>query len=61
MPLTKVQQTEIKGLIASAEASLKDAMTDIATAKRAGIDVAEMETQARDLRDKIRKMKVIYG
>jgi len=61
MPLTKAQQLDIKGLINAAEASLKDALADIATAKRAGIDVAETETQARSLREQIRKMKVVYG
>jgi len=61
MPLSKGQLAEMKTLISNAEASLKDAMADIATAKRAGVDMKEAEDQARELREKIRKMKVVYG
>lgn len=61
MPLSKPQLAEMKTLISNAEASLKDALADIAQAKRAGVDVKELEDQARELREKIRRMKVVYG
>ena len=60
MPLTKAQLAEIKGMIEQAEVSLKDAMSDIAQAKRAGIDVTDPDTQVRTLREQIRKLKVVY-
>lgn len=60
MPLTKEQLAQIHANIDTAERALKDAMADIATAKRAGIDVVDMEKQVKELRDRVRKMKAVY-
>lgn len=61
MPLNKEQLSQIKGSIIKAEAALKDATGDITLAKRAGVDVADQETHANELRVQIRKMKAVYG
>lgn len=60
MPLTKTQLEEIKQGIDKAEAAIKDAVADIATAKRAGIDVLDMEKELKDVRERVRKMKAVY-
>jgi len=61
MPLSPEQQKEVKEGIKNAETLLKDARADIATAKTAGIDVADQETQVKDLMRKIRSLKAVYG
>lgn len=61
MPLTKEQQAEIKAGIEAATKSLKDGKADIQTAKKAGIDVADQETQLKELELKLRKLKAVYG
>ena len=61
MPLTKEQLSEINEGIKAAEDLLKDAKADIATAKKAGIDVEEMDKQQKDLALKIRQLKAVYG
>lgn len=60
MPLTKEQLQEIKDGIVQAEKHLKDAIADIAVARRAGIDVADMEVEVKKLREQVRKMKAVY-
>ncbi|GAH43661.1 unnamed protein product, partial [marine sediment metagenome] len=37
-----------------------DAIADIATARRAGINVTDMEKEVQDLRAQIRKLKAVY-
>jgi len=61
MPLTADQQKQVKEGIKAAEALLKDAKADIATAKTAGIDVAEQEIQLKQLIQTVRKLKGVYG
>lgn len=61
MPLTAEQQREVKEGIKKASDLLKDAKADIAVAKTAGIDVADQETQMKELVQKIRKLKAVYG
>lgn len=61
MPLNNEQLKHIRQSVKKAEESLRDASADIATAKRAGIDVADQEANARELRDRIRKMRAVYG
>lgn len=60
MPLTKQQLGEVKQGIDKAEAAIKDAVGDIQTAKRAGIDVLDMEKELKDVRERVRKMKAVY-
>lgn len=60
MPLTKVQLSEIHVNIDNAERALNDAIADIATARRAGINVVDMEKEVQDLRAQIRKLKAVY-
>ncbi|GAH66420.1 unnamed protein product [marine sediment metagenome] len=60
MPLTKVQLLEIHTSIDKAEKALMDAIADIATARRAGINVTDMEKEVQDLRAQIRKLKAVY-
>jgi len=60
MPLTKDQLKDIKTAVSNAEEMLKGVMADIAQAKRAGIDVADNEKLATDLRERIRKLKAVY-
>lgn len=61
MPLSPEQQKEVKEGIKNAEALLKDAKADIATARTAGIDVTEQEKQLKELIQTIRKLKAVYG
>lgn len=61
MPLTTEQAKEVKDGIKAAEGLLKDAKADIATARTAGIDVTDQETQMKDLLKKIRMLKAVYG
>ena len=61
MPLTKEQLAEINEGIKNAEALLKDAKADISTAKKAGIDVEDMDKQQKELALKIRQLKAVYG
>ena len=61
MPLTKEQQAEIKVNLEKAASSLKEAKADLQTAKKAGIDVADQETQLKELELKLRKLKAVYG
>ena len=60
MPLTKPQLEEVKRGIDQAEKAMTDATADIATAKRAGIDVLDMEKELKDVRERVRKMKAVY-
>jgi len=60
MPLSKQQLTEIKAGIDQAETYAANAAADIAQAKRAGIDVADMEAELKKVRDQIRRMKAVY-
>jgi len=60
MPLTKVQLSEIHASIDKAERALTDAIADIATARRAGINVTDQEKEVQELRGKIRKLKAVY-
>jgi len=61
VPLTKEQKTQIKGNIQKAEVALKDAVVDIATAKRAGLDVSEQEKEVNRIRIMLRGVKAVYG
>jgi len=61
MPLTKEQSTQMKARIKKAEVVIKDAWTDIAAAKRAGLDVAEEEKEVKRIRDLLRGVKRVYG
>lgn len=61
MPLNKEQLAQVKEGINKAQAALKVASSDIATAKRAGIDVGDQEILAKELREQIRKMHAVYG
>lgn len=60
MPLTKEQLSEIHAGIDKAEKALADAIADIATARRAGINVVDMEKDVQELRAQIRKLKAVY-
>ena len=61
MPLTADQQKQVKEGIKAAEALLKDAKADIATARTAGIDMTDQEKQVKELLQTIRKLKAVYG
>lgn len=60
MPLTNEQLAEIKSGVDNAEKALRDAIADMALAKRAGIDVTVMEKDLTALRTQIRKLKAVY-
>jgi len=60
MPLTKEQLTTIKQELDKADRAVKDANADIALARRAGIDVADMEAELKTVRDQIRRMRAVY-
>jgi len=60
MPLTKTQLAEIKDNLDKGERAAKDAAIDIATARRAGIDVGDMEKELRDVKERLRRMKAVY-
>ena len=60
MPLTKPQLEEVKRGIDEAERAMTDATADISTAKRAGIDVVDMEKELKEVRERVRRMKAVY-
>jgi len=61
MPMTTEQKADMKVRIKKAEVVIKDAFIDIAAAKRAGLDVAEEEKEAKRIRDLLRGVKRVYG
>lgn len=61
MPLPKEVQEDIKLKVAKAESYLPDLTTEIEKAHRAGIDVTEQRKTLVELKDRIRKMKAVYG
>ena len=61
MPLTKEQSADMKHRLKEAEVVLKDAFIDIAAAKRAGLDVADMEKEAKRIQTLWRGVKGVYG
>jgi len=58
---TAEQLDELRTKIADAEDSLKNLENELRLAERAGIDVAEKRTRYTELRDKIRRVKSVYG
>jgi len=60
MPLTKQQLAEIKDNLDKGERAAKDAAIDIATARRAGIDVADMEKELKEVKERLRRMRAVY-
>lgn len=60
MPLTKEQLTEIKKNLDLAEGAIKTATSDIAIARRAGIDVVDMEQELKEVKERVRRMKAVY-
>jgi len=60
MPLTKEQLATIKQNLDQADRAVKDANADIVIARRAGIDVADMEAELKTVRDQIRRMRAVY-
>lgn len=60
MPLTPKQLEEVKSNIDRADKALKDATADISIAKRAGIDVTDMEKELREVKERLRRMKAVY-
>lgn len=60
MPLTKEQLVGIKQNLDKADRAIKDATADVATARRAGIDVADMEKELKEVKDRLRRMKAVY-
>lgn len=60
MPLSQEQLIQMKENLDKAEAALKDAQLDIAQAKRAGIDVTQMEKDAQEMRAQIVKLRTVY-
>lgn len=61
MPMTKEQMAGIKENLAKGERAAADAAIDIATARRAGIDVADMEKELKEVKERLRRMKAVYG
>lgn len=61
MPLNTKQLADIKTNIGLAEKGLKEARSDIAVAKRAGIDMTGQEKEANELTQQIRRLKAVYG
>ena len=61
MPLSAKDLGHIRDQIKEAKKAIKDARADLATAKRAGIDVSEQEAILRDLEARVRKMEIVYG
>jgi len=61
MPLSKEQLTGVQSGIKKADDAIKIARIDIATAKRAGIDVTDQEARLKEMSDQIRKMRAVYG
>jgi len=60
MPLKKEELADIKVNLDKAERAIKDATVDIATARRAGIDVADMEKELKEVKERVRRMKAVY-
>ena len=51
---------EIKVNLDKGDAAAKDAAIDIATARRAGIDVADMEKELKEVKERLRRMRAVY-
>ena len=60
MPLTTEQLVEIKAGLDKAEKAIKDASADIVIARRAGIDVVDMDKELKDVKERIRRMRAVY-
>lgn len=54
-------QDKIRGLISSAETSIKEAKEDAIKARKAGINVDPHESRIRSLQAKITQLKAVYG
>jgi hypothetical protein len=61
MPLPSDKVTEIKQGLKDAEAALKDADSEIAKARLAGLDVTEQQKEAEELRKRVKQIKAVYG
>lgn len=59
--MTEEERAKIREAIKKAEESLKVLEKDIIDARRAGIDVAELEKRYRDLQRRISMLKAVYG
>lgn len=61
MPLPPETLKKIKEDLRAAEKALKEIEPEIQRAMTAGIDVTEQLKEARELRAKIDKMRLVYG
>lgn len=61
MALSEDQREMIKQRIEQAEEQIPEAEKDLADAVKAGIDVSGEQKRLSELKDRIRKMKRVYG
>ena len=61
MPLSEETLKKIRDDLRDAEKSLKEIEPEIQKAQTAGIDVSAQLKIARELREKIDKMRLVYG
>lgn len=61
MPLTQEQLREMGKSIMQGEEAIRNAKADLVTAKRAGIDVTDIEAEINKNATALRKIKIAYN